>query len=163
MALTVTHAYEATGADDPEAEINRAEWNAEHVIEGDYLRKATVTLPSADILDLHNTPVTLVAAPGAGKSLMVHRRRVRYTYGTTPYVTDDTWSLLRYTAGSAIGDAWDFLSAGFALLNDVSPDVQVDPANADEKAIELSTDGSVLSGGDGTLTVTVWYSIEDVP
>jgi hypothetical protein len=34
LALTVTHAYTATGADDPEAEINRAEWNADHVVVG---------------------------------------------------------------------------------------------------------------------------------
>jgi hypothetical protein len=168
VALTVTHAYEATGADDPEAEINRAEWNDPHVIEGDYLRKATVTLSSADILDLHNTPVTLVAAPGAGKYLVPHRVVMCYTHGTTSYATGGGNPIINYAAGATItevsgvvGQTDDYLviSDGTAGNNDLvgAPSLFVN------KAITADGDGNVLTDGDGTLTVTVWYSIEDVP
>jgi hypothetical protein len=85
MALTITHAKVSTAgpAADPD-KVGGDDWNDDHVLTGDYLRKATVTLSSADILDLHNTPVTLVAAPGAGKCLLPVRVVSSHTGHTRP-------------------------------------------------------------------------------
>jgi hypothetical protein len=44
-----------------------------------------VTLSSAQLLDLANTPVDLIAAPGAGLSIVINTFTVKYTYGTVPY------------------------------------------------------------------------------
>lgn len=164
MALTVTHAYEATGADDPEAEINRAEWNDDHVITGDYLRKATVTLSSADILDLHNTPVTLVAAPGAGKWLVVHRIAEYLSFGTVAYTVGGNQPIVNYAGeptelvGCTTLDSGEDATQSSPALN-----VYVLASAAVNKALVLFVDGAGLTDGDGTLTVTIWYTEESVP
>ena len=160
MALTVTHAYEATGADDPEAEINRAEWNAEHVVVGGII-PATVTLSSADILDLHNTPVELVAAPGAGKWLVPVQFVAYFTAGASEYLS-----------GGSVVAAWYWGTerrADIADLSGTSSSVAVTAVTASGNASDVVNKailiGAVdaLTDGDGTLTITVWYSIEDVP
>ena len=89
MAIRVTHAVVATGTNDGSKQVSKNAWNDDHVIEGG-IQPATVTLSSADILDLHNTPITLVAAPGAGKWLDLHRYEVYYAYGTADYTTNDS-------------------------------------------------------------------------
>jgi hypothetical protein len=161
LALTVTHAYTATGADDPEAEINRAEWNADHVVVGGII-PATVTLESADILALYTTPFTVVPAPGAGKWVEVHRLIATMNYVTTTYIVTDGVYVARgtqpvadvnsiVTAGSSLTGVYAGLLSTFFLTD------------ADNEAIVIRDDVGDPIDGDGTLTVTVWYSIEDVP
>ena len=165
-ALTITHSAVATAADDPSAEINKAEWNDSHVIAGDYLRKATVTLSSAQLLALHTTPITLVAAPGAGKWLAVHRILWFYSYGTVQYASSTTsepylgyGTLPLATGADIVSDADDIVKGGDL---DLPGSVASDLVN---KTLAVQTDGAgqEFTLGDGTLTVSVWYSIEDVP
>ncbi len=163
MALTVTHAFES--AEPAHAsKIDGPKWNADHVLEGDYLRKATVTLSSAQILALHTTPVTLVAAPGAGQYIIPHAIVVWVGYVTTPYTVSDDLSI-RYVTGDDISldaaTAAVFNFSGFRkllLLDDIAGDDGIV-----NKGIEMYVRAGALTGGDGTLTVTVWYAIEDVP
>jgi hypothetical protein len=131
----------------------------------DYPTSATVTLSSADILDLHNTPITLVAAPGAGKVLVPHRV-VSFMPTCTPYASTSTaYPILRYAGPS---------QPSTPLTEDVSygtpvtwsaavGNISVDTGSASNVALVATTDGAQFTDGDGTLTVTVWYSIEDVP
>ena len=130
----------------------------------DYPTPAIVTLSSADILDLHNTPVTLVAAPGAGKYLMPHAIVVWVGYVTTPYTVSDDLSI-RYVTGDDISldaaTAAVFNFSGFRkllLLDDIAGDDGIV-----NKGIEMYVRAGALTGGDGTLTVTVWYTEESVP
>lgn len=130
----------------------------------DYPTSATVTLSSAQILDLHNTPITLVAAPGAGKYLIPHAIVVWGGYGTTPYTVSDDLSI-RYVTGDDISTdaatAAVFNYSGFRkllLLDDVGGDDSIV-----NKGIETYVRTGSITDGDGTLTVTVWYTVEDVP
>jgi hypothetical protein len=129
----------------------------------DYPTKATVTLSSADILDLHNTPITLVAAPGAGKELLFHRVRAWYSYGTTGYTSGGNVVSLAYKA-----DASDVFATVGTLSGSVDRSYRSTEdgthvgANVENQPIVAWADGALVDG-DGTLTVTVWYSIEDVP
>lgn len=52
------------------------------------VQSATVTLSSADILSLHTTPVTLVAAQGAGTVIVPIRITAYLDYNSVPYATD---------------------------------------------------------------------------
>lgn len=128
------------------------------------IRKATVTLSSADILALNTTPITLVAAPGAGKYLVPHAIVVWVGYGTTPYTVSDDLSI-RYVTGDDISldaaTAALFNFSGFRkliLLDDIVGDDGIV-----NKGIEMYVRAGALTLGDGTLTVTVWYTVEDVP
>ena len=78
----------------------------------DGIRKATVTLSSADILDLHNTPIEVVAAPGAGRFLVPHLIVARTSGGTTPYTLADAVSI-------QVGDAsWVEVSSLFSVVGE---------------------------------------------
>lgn len=135
----------------------------------DGIRKATVTLSSADLLALDSTPVELVAAPGAGKWLNVHRVVGYYSHGTTEYVA--TGGLPFLTFGSTSLGEFDCLANQDAITLGWKPaatsvpwttTVKVVASEAVNAALVLSVTDP-LTDGDGTLTVTVWYSIEDVP
>lgn len=132
---------------------------------GAIIERATVTLSAADMLALHATPVTLVAAPGAGKVLVPHRV-VGFMPTCTPYVPSGTaYPILRYAGAS---------QPNTPLIEDVTYgtpqvwSVAVGTISWDTTAIEnvalvATTDGTEFTDGDGPLTVTVYYTTEDVP
>lgn len=130
----------------------------------DYPTSATVTLSSAAIRDLHNTLVEVVAAPGAGKWLSVHQVVSYYKYGTTQYATNGDPSAyighgpnVAETLADIVSDPVDIVKTGAYLL---AGSAASDIVNT---ALNVLSDGSVFTLGDGTLTVTAWYTIEDVP
>jgi hypothetical protein len=127
------------------------------------VRKATVTLSSADILDLHNTPVEVVAAPGAGRFLVPHLVIASTSGGTTPYTVPDAVSI-------QVGDAsWVEVSSLFSVVTGeqvatfIPAAVTFAAADVENRSIAILATDDNPTDGDGTLTVTVWYSIEDVP
>ena len=54
-------------------------------VAADELQVATVSLSAADIIAMNGTPVELVAAPGAGKIILVDQYLMSFTYGTTQF------------------------------------------------------------------------------
>lgn len=66
---------------------------------GGDLTLATVSIPTASVLTLNGTPVTLVAAPAAGTAIVVDRITASLVYGTAAYATNTTIEF-RYTNGS---------------------------------------------------------------
>ena len=166
MSLTVTHSTVATAADDPSAEINKAEWNAGHVVEGG-IQSATVTLSSADILALDSTPVTLVAAPGAGKVVVPFRIVTFLKFVSTPYSAAGVDVAVSYNFdGVGLGNACYLgtLTAPADAVSFMYPDVfsSIDVANVENAPFDVFATGAITDG-DGTMTITTWYSIEDVP
>lgn len=133
---------------------------------GGFLRKATVTLSSADILALHTTPVTLVAAPGATSWLCVHRVLWFYSHGSAQYATTAAaFPYLGYGANPSVGGA-DIVSDPDDIVKvgdlDLPGSIATDLVNQPLK-VQNDGAGQTFTDGDGTLTVTVWYSVEDVP
>src|SRR5215211_2012254 len=51
----------------------------------DAYEKVSVTLTAADLLDLDNTPVELLPAPGGRFYYVIDRYLLHYRFGTTPY------------------------------------------------------------------------------
>lgn len=78
-------------------------------------RIAPITISSAQILDLHDTPVTLVAAPGAGKLNIVDEVMLKMTFLTAAYTGANALEI-RYTDGSGAKVTADF-PASTAFLN----------------------------------------------
>ena len=142
-----------------------AQLAADLVATGSLIRKATVTLSSADILALHTTPITLVAAPGAGKWLLVHRTVGVLTYGTTAYSVADGISPFYDGGGQPLGDLTAMFQASASTVG-VSPGASAYSAplsSAENKAVVLTDGAGDPTLGDSTATITVWYSVEDVP
>lgn len=126
-------------------------------------RKATVTLSSADILALHTTPVQLVAAPGAGKVLAPMHAILSYTFGTVSYNetgSSPTWGFPSGSTYTNLGTIGASISNGQTSTQVVRPDSGF--FCYPNEAIGMTVNAA-LTDGDYPVTITVWYSIEDVP
>lgn len=69
------------------------------LVRGD-LQMADVTISTAEVLALFTTPKTLVAAPGAGFTLIPVSIYSSITYNTTAYACNAAGLILKYTDGS---------------------------------------------------------------
>jgi hypothetical protein len=133
------------------------------------IQTATVTLSAAQIKTLKATPVQLVAAPGVGKAIIFHFGHILYVFNTAPYAS------ISFQAQLGIGHtlAWNteansffahnlidaventFLWGG-AELTDPTPTASV---LDNQPLIVFNTGSSEFTDGDGTLVVTVYYSV----
>lgn len=123
-----------------------------------FTKKTTIT--SAQILALFTTPISLVAAPGAGLAIVVHRITASVDYGTAAYATNVTLEF-RYTNGSGTK-----VSADIAALLDATADKIVSVGGI-EAATVLTANAAVVARvatgnpvtGDSPIAVSVDYSI----
>jgi hypothetical protein len=117
-------------------------------------------LSSAQILALHDTPVQVIAAPVSGKVIVILGGLAVFHVVHTPYtppggaleilhwydVQDQSLLAASVDSASPIG------LSGF-------PD---DLANFDGQPAMIQANSSNPTGGDGTLTITILYTIVDL-
>jgi hypothetical protein len=133
---------------------------------GTLLQVATVTLSSANILALLATPITLVAAPGVGFTIVPHAIIIKVFGGSAAY-TD---------AGGAvslnIGSASQALASNAVFTSPTSPNRQIqrigsfsatdtagNPPSDDNAAMTISKATNNFAAGNGTATVIVYYVV----
>lgn len=124
------------------------------------VQSATTTISSAQILALHTTPITLVAAQGASTAIVPISMTVEYLYSTAAYATDNT---LIFTYG---GGTWITIGSGIAgtsnvfYLRNAQVNAGVSGSNAySNSAFSVTTPTSNPTAGSGTLKITVLYSV----
>lgn len=130
---------------------------------GGLLVSDPVTLTSADILALYDTPVEVVAAPGAGKFLVPHLVIANTSGGTVAYTIADAIYV-------NVGDApWVEVTSLFSVVTGdqvatfIPAAVTSATADVENGAMTIVATDDNPADGDGDVTFTVWYSIEDVP
>ncbi len=124
-----------------------------------------IVISSAEMLALHTTPKTLVAAPGAGKALIFESAIFFLDYNSAAYVLDAGDDInIRYTDGSgalaATLETTGFLdqtSDKYALLKPASGSLIL-PTNT---PLVASLGGAVLTGNSPVAT-RIFYSVVDV-
>lgn len=142
--------------------------SADPAPEEDLLQSRTVTLTSAQILALKDTPVLIVPAPGANKTIVpvlitasMHPGAIPYTLviGTELQFTwDDGTPGAIFIAQFAAAGLLDTLVPNFAaedpFINEVDP-------TAGSRNLPLNLRVSPATGnptlGDGTLEITVFF------
>lgn len=118
------------------------------------------TIQSADVLTLNATPVELVADPGDGYAISVHKVIATVDYWSSAYATNTTLEI-RYTNGSGTK-----VTADITWLLDATWDKAVSVGGI-EAELELTASENVVAvvatgdptGGDSDIKLTVIYSV----
>lgn len=135
------------------------------------VQSATVTLTAMQIKALNTTPITIIASPGVGKVIYPNQIIFQYKFGTTPYdATGVTFEL--GWAPSADNNNQSVAMAGLSFIDQSvnmlgtangfagnSSAGNSDPQSLGvNKAFVIDTP-TAPTLGDGTLTVTVYYTV----
>jgi len=126
-----------------------------------------VTLTSAQIKTLNGTPLSILAAPGAGKTYVVNTIIINYTFGTLQYTrTGATFKLFLGTTADGLALTTDqnaVVIAAASAASILQPSSNSNFATATKgfnKAIFVGNDGgSEFAAGDGTIKITLVYTV----
>lgn len=122
----------------------------------------TVMLTSAQILDLHTTPVELIPEQGAGSIIVVKLMTMQAVNGTTAYVGG--WQV----GGVTINAANCLMTGAFPDLDTPIPYYVIYPSNAGSNvnqsvapgtSVRIGGDTSDPTTGDGDVLVKIYYSV----
>jgi hypothetical protein len=130
--------------------------------------KKTTLITSAEILDLQNNPVVLLDPCAAGKYYRVHSYVAKINWVTTPYTTNDA----NYVQISTTGNT-NNLCASLNITENNGTDVIYSGASNNPPLLAGGVDGNgisltrgsvdtVFTLGDNTISLTLYYSIEDI-
>lgn len=127
---------------------------------------ASVTLSSAQVLAIFTTPITVVAAPGAGLMVLPTAALFNYTFVSTAY-TDGGGSLFLYYGSNAGTAATSSMAtSGFWTLTHSAATQSTIINHSNAAVTALANQPLVLQQntanptlGNGTLTVTVAYAV----
>lgn len=134
-----------------------------------------ITLTSAELLALKATPVELLPAPGEGKYYVVFHAVADYKFGTTPYTNDGPDSLdiaqgenglIQFNDNELLESPSTsrlYMKAAQSLGGPANTFASVDGPGTQNQPLTIANLGATeITGGDGVLTVFVYYKIEDV-
>ena len=129
---------------------------------------ASITLTSAQILAIGTTPITIITAPGANKSIWVKNAFCRINYNTTTYSASD---LILRTNGSTAGNyvAIENLIVSSTttrfskfLIQEDALSLANDNYILDNAALVVTnTTGSNPTTGNSTIDILVEYQVLD--
>lgn len=127
----------------------------------------TVTISSAQILDIADTPIELIAAPGVNKIIVILSGYYSYIFNTTAYSGASNDTRMQAFYSGTIKNA----TGGFIETNSGSSSVALTYNGSDHtgttsdfenKAIDFTNNGVDPTLGDGTVEVTLSFIIMDV-
>ncbi len=130
-------------------------------ITGAALLQATVTISSAEILALNSTPKQLVAAPGSGKFIEVHKVWAYYNFATAAYATNTTL-LVEYGSAQPILSLTPIIdqtssriytssSGGSSSINTL--------ANVENISVRARVSSGNPTAGGGSVKINILYRI----
>jgi hypothetical protein len=125
------------------------------------VKTVKVSLTSAQILNSNTTPIQLIAAPGAGKAILITNGLLKGNFVTTPYATN-TNGVVRVGAnplfyqymGFLINFTENIMSALFAADN-----TYIALASAENTPVTYITEDGDPTAGDGTIDLYLTYQI----
>lgn len=135
-------------------------------ISENWLRVATVTIATGDILTMATTPVEIVAAPGAGKFIEFISAQLILNYNSIAYTEAGDNMAFRYTDGSGVIVSQTIETTGFIdqsadTITNALPkiDAIVAASGAEDEALVLDNTGSNFGAGNSPIIVKVAYRV----
>lgn len=145
-------------------------WNAEHYLKTAYGWEkvatqlvADVTLTTEQVLALHATPITCIAAPGAGKIIVVDSVLGMLDFDSVAYdgIAAGEDLALKYTddSGATIAtlETTGWLDQGEDALQYATPAASVKPVANAPIVANLLTDE--IASGDSPVKLRIWYRV----
>lgn len=128
-----------------------------------------ITLTSAQILDLHNTPVELIPAPGIDKFIQVLSVYSYLDFNTTPYITSNAGAIY-YRYGDNTTPVQEYSLAGVNQMLQKTADTfqggQIPSFSIDDSWLpneNVQAFSNVASfDGDSPINVYISYIIKDL-
>src|SRR5690348_3710775 len=128
------------------------------------IQLATVNVTSANILAMNGAPVTVLAAPGAGKAIIVDSILFEMTTTSTQYANGGVVQFVYHggsvqVTGNTIPAATVTATAGTTntLVGSGSPSNGI--VVAANTAIDITNATAAFITGTGTAVLKIWYSI----
>lgn len=131
-----------------------------------YLQLATFSLTAAQFKGMYATPVSVLAAPGAGLMNIVDSVAINMTYGTTQYAAGGAVGLqygnsahLAGGAASATEAATDYTSAAANTMFRFGAGLGAGAVTSTSinTAIYISNATAAFTTGDSTFAGSIWY------
>jgi hypothetical protein len=123
-----------------------------------------VVLTSAQILALFTTPIQIVPAPAAGFHINPVKAVLRTNPGATPYASGGIIQLaLGASAGAVIGTiaAATIITATTAQVSTLIPNTwTTSKVLSDAQPLVVNNATGAFITGNGTLSITVYYTVE---
>ena len=125
------------------------------------MSKATVTLTSAQVLALFTTPITLIAAPGAGKFIQIFDITAKMTYKSATYAGANALEI-RYTNAAGVKVSADIPTS---FINSASSVNYVGTIAAGVIAANVPVVAAVPTAnpttGNSAITLEIFYAIRN--
>ena len=129
----------------------------------------TVALTAANMIAMYTTPVALIAAPGAGKSIAVTKMAFNITRTATAF-TGGGAAIIQYgaTANGGGTQALDSTLASTVITGAAGTTVSLRngaiisdlaAATIQNAGVYISNAAAVFAAGTGTATVDIWYIV----
>jgi len=132
------------------------------------IQTTSITLTPAQITSLRAMPVSLIAAPGPGKAISPVSLVAQYKFGTVPYSVSSGGNLT-FSLGPLSNSEIAFEPVGGSGFVDqtanqmnVRSGASIGDAQAklENQDLRVTNDGGAeWTGGDGTVTITVTYTV----
>lgn len=124
-----------------------------------------VAVSSAELLAINATPKTIVAAPGAGYTTIVHRALLVLNYNSAAYVNNGILGLYETNAAGALLTGTLTLASFLGQTADTQKELHPTAASAttgltrlDNKAVVLTQATGESITGNSPIDVHCWYS-----
>ena len=147
--------------------INREPFDGNETAQALVLNIARKQLTTAQVLALFATPIEVIAAPGAGKAILVHHAIFAMDYAGTAYAADAGEDLvLAYTdaSGLIVTDPLD----GEAFIQAAADAIAYAPGvGASNQGIEMTQNAAIVAKmqvaevvtGNSAVDITVFYEV----
>lgn len=131
-----------------------------------FVRYTSVAVSSAELLAINATPKTIVAAPGAGFTTIIHRALLVLDYNSAAYANNGILGLYETDAAGTLLTGTLTLASFLAQTADTQKELHPTAASATTGMTRLANKAVVLTQatgesitGDSPVDVHCWYSI----
>lgn len=133
-----------------------------------YLNVVEVSLTAAQFNGMYATPVSVIAAPGANKAIIVNHAVLNMTYGAAQFAAGGAVGLqygstahLAGAPASATEAATDFTGASASTLFRFGAGLSTGAAvsAAANAAVYISNATAAFTTGDSTFNLWIWYEV----